>query len=143
CSVTRAPSSVASSGRCLFNCLDIAKVFVPTRRALVLNERVTPEYGNPHALRDRLRGGQVVGASTSRDGTLSQWIDVSISVGGHMLDDMGIFRTTVAISAVSAPDDRRVLSDVMVDTGSEHNWIAAATVRELGMRPLRDDRVES
>jgi hypothetical protein len=30
-----------------------------------------------------------------------------------MLDEMGIFRTTVAIAALSAPDDRRVLNDVM------------------------------
>src|SRR6266550_531649 len=84
---------------------------------------------------DRLPGGQVVGASTSRDGTLWQWIDVSISVGGHMLDDMGTFRTTVAVSALSAPDDRRVLSGVMVDTGSEYNWIPASTLRELGIAP--------
>ena len=44
-----------------------------------------------------------------------------------MLDDMGIFRTTVAVAALSTPDDRRVLTDVMVDTGSEYNWIPATT----------------
>lgn len=42
-----------------------------------------------------------------------------------MLDDTGIFRTTVAVSALSAPDHRHVLSDVMVDTESEYNWIPA------------------
>jgi hypothetical protein len=47
-------------------------------------------------------------ALTSRESTLWQWIDVSIGIGDHMLDDMGIFRTTVAVAALSAPDDRRV-----------------------------------
>ena len=60
-----------------------------------------------------------------------------------MLDDMGIFRTTVAISALSTPDDRRVLSDVMVDTGSEYNWIPAETLHELGIAPVRIDRFET
>jgi hypothetical protein len=66
---------------------------------------------------------------------LWQWIDVSIGVGGHMLDDMGIFRTTLGLAALSAPADRRVLSDVMVDTGSEYNWIPATTLHELASRP--------
>jgi predicted aspartyl protease len=60
-----------------------------------------------------------------------------------MLDDMGIFRTTVAIAALSAPDDRRVLTDVMVDTGSEYNWIPVATLLELGITPVRVDRFET
>jgi predicted aspartyl protease len=85
----------------------------------------------------------VIDSPDFADGKLWQWIDVSISVGGHMLDDMGIFRTTVAVSALSAPDDRRVLSDVMVDTGSEYNWIPATTLRELGIAPVRIDRFET
>ena len=44
-----------------------------------------------------------------------------------MLDDMGIFRTTVTVAALSTLDDRRVLIDVMVDAGSEYNWIPATT----------------
>lgn len=72
-----------------------------------------------------MRGGQVAGASTAWEGTLWLWIDFSINVGGRMLDDTGIFRTTVAVSALSAPDHRHVLSDVMVDTESEYNWIPA------------------
>jgi predicted aspartyl protease len=74
---------------------------------------------------------------------LWQWIDVSISIGVHMLDDMGIFRTTVAVAALSTPEDHRVLSDVMVDTGSEYNWIPATTLRELGIAPVRIDRFET
>ncbi|HEY2853194.1 MAG TPA: hypothetical protein VGJ18_10130 [Gemmatimonadaceae bacterium] len=72
-----------------------------------------------------------------------RWIAVPIDLGGHMIDDMGIFRTTVAIAALSAPDDRRVLSDVMVDTGSEYNWIPIATLQELGIAPVRIDRFET
>lgn len=60
-----------------------------------------------------------------------------------MLDDMGIFRTTAAVASLSAPDDRRVLSDVMVDTGSEYNWIPANTLHELGIAPVRIDRFET
>lgn len=60
-----------------------------------------------------------------------------------MLDDLGIFRTPVAVAALSAPDDRRLLNDVMVDTGSEYNWIPAATLHELGIAPVRIDRFET
>lgn len=42
-----------------------------------------------------------------------------------MIDDMGIFRTTIAVAALATPGDRRELTDVMVDTGSEYNWIPA------------------
>jgi hypothetical protein len=31
--------------------------------------------------------------------------------GGGMIDDMGIFRTTLGVAALSAPYDRRELSD--------------------------------
>jgi predicted aspartyl protease len=60
-----------------------------------------------------------------------------------MLDDMGIFRTTVAVAALSAPDDRRILHDVMVDTGSEYNWISATTLHDLGIAPVRIERFET
>lgn len=60
-----------------------------------------------------------------------------------MLDDMGIFRTTIAVAALSAPDERHVLSEVMVDTGSEYSWIPAATLHELGIAPVRIDRFET
>jgi hypothetical protein len=35
-----------------------------------------------------------------------------------MIDDMGIFRTTLGISGVSTPQHRRDLDDVMVDAGT-------------------------
>lgn len=60
-----------------------------------------------------------------------------------MLDDMGILHTSVAIAALSAPDYRRVLNDVTVDTGSEYNWVPASMLRELGILPMRVDRFET
>jgi predicted aspartyl protease len=60
-----------------------------------------------------------------------------------MIDDMGIFRTTVAVAHVARPDDRRSLHNVMVDTGSEYNWIPRAVLEELGVQPQRVDRFET
>jgi predicted aspartyl protease len=60
-----------------------------------------------------------------------------------MIDDMGIFRTTIAVAALTTPDDRRELTDVMVDTGSEYNWIPAEILADLGVVPVRVDRFET
>src|SRR5688572_3416166 len=60
-----------------------------------------------------------------------------------MIDDMGIFRTTVAVASLARPDDRRTLENVMVDTGSEYNWIPRAVLEELGVEPQRVDRFET
>ena len=60
-----------------------------------------------------------------------------------MIDDMGIFRTTIGISHVARPAIRRVLPGVMVDTGSEYNWIPAALLVELGIEVVRIDRFET
>lgn len=60
-----------------------------------------------------------------------------------MLDDMGIFRTTIEVASPSDPRERRTLSDVMVDTGSEYNWIPRPLLEELGVEPARIDRFET
>lgn len=60
-----------------------------------------------------------------------------------MVDDMGIFRTTLGIAALAAPERRRELFDVMVDTGSEYNWIPSEVLLELGVAPARIDRFET
>jgi predicted aspartyl protease len=60
-----------------------------------------------------------------------------------MIDDMRIFRTTIAVAALTTPDDRRELTDVMVDTGSEYNWIQAEILADLGVAPVRVDRFET
>jgi len=52
-----------------------------------------------------------------------------------MIDDMGIFRTTIEIAPLSAPNQRARLDDVMVDTGSDYNWIPAQVLRDLGIAP--------
>ena len=60
-----------------------------------------------------------------------------------MIDDMGIFRTTIEISSLSSPDRRITIADVMVDTGSEYNWISEELLAELGVAPVRFDRFET
>jgi len=60
-----------------------------------------------------------------------------------MIDDMGIFRTTLGISALATPKDRRELFDVMVDTGSEYNWIPSDVLIDLGVNPVRIDLFET
>jgi predicted aspartyl protease len=60
-----------------------------------------------------------------------------------MIDAMGIFRTTLGVSGLATPDHRRELTDVMVDTGSEYNWIPSEVLIELGVAPVRIDRFET
>jgi predicted aspartyl protease len=57
--------------------------------------------------------------------------------------DVGIFRTTLSVANLVAPDRRHVLEDVMVDTGSEYNWVAADVLRALDITPVRRDRFET
>ncbi|MBC7672288.1 MAG: hypothetical protein H7247_07690 [Polaromonas sp.] len=56
---------------------------------------------------------------------------------------MRIFRTTLSLAALGTPDERRDLVDVMVDTGSEYNWIPSTLLHELGVSPVRIDRFET
>ena len=67
----------------------------------------------------------------------------SESTGGCTIDDMGIFRTTLGISALASPERRRELLDLMVDTGSEYNWIRSEVLVDLGVSPVRIDRFET
>lgn len=60
-----------------------------------------------------------------------------------MIEDMGIYRTTIELSSLTAPSERRAIADVMVDTGSEYNWIPARILLELGISPVRIDRFET
>lgn len=60
-----------------------------------------------------------------------------------MNDDIGIFRTTIGVAHLARPDERRNLADVMVDTGSEYNWIPRAVLEELKILPERIDRFET
>jgi predicted aspartyl protease len=49
------------------------------------------------------------------------------------MSDVGIFRTTIQVAPLGRRDDKRELREVMVDTGSEYNWIPRATLEELGI----------
>ena len=60
-----------------------------------------------------------------------------------MIDDMGIFRTTIEVAALTSPERRHPLHDVMVDTGSEYNWIPTNVLLELGIAPVRIERFET
>jgi len=60
-----------------------------------------------------------------------------------MVHEMGIFYTDIEIASLAAATERRVLRDVMVDTGSEYNWVPADILRELGVEPVRVDRFET
>jgi predicted aspartyl protease len=66
-----------------------------------------------------------------------------ITRGTIMIDDMGIFRTTVEVAHLAVPDQRRHLAAVMVDTGSEYNWIPRPLLEELSIRPQRIDRFQT
>ena len=60
-----------------------------------------------------------------------------------MIDNMGIFRTAIEISSTMNPENRASIPDVMVDTGSEYNWIPEDLLAELGIAPVRVDRFET
>ena len=60
-----------------------------------------------------------------------------------MIEPMGIFRTTIEVAAMHDAETRRILEDVMVDTGSEYNWAPAELLSELGVKPVRTDLFET
>jgi len=66
-----------------------------------------------------------------------------LAEAGFMIDDMGIFRTNIGVAPLSSTEARRELRDVMVDTGSEYNWIPRELLIELGVAPVRIDRFET
>lgn len=53
------------------------------------------------------------------------------------MDDMGLFRTTIAIQNWERRGPRRTLPDTLVDTGSEYTWIPRHVLEELGVIPQR------
>ncbi len=59
------------------------------------------------------------------------------------MPDMGIFRTTLGVAPLHAPDQVHEMYDVMVDTGSEYNWVPSALLVQLGVAPVRIDRFET
>lgn len=57
-----------------------------------------------------------------------------------MIDEMGIFRTTVELAPWHDHTKRLPLRDVMVDTGSEYTWVPRPLLEQLGVKPARTDR---
>ena len=60
-----------------------------------------------------------------------------------MLDDMGLFRTTIGVAPLATPENRRAFTDVLVDTGSEYSWLPAESLVQMGIVPVRVDRFET
>jgi predicted aspartyl protease len=57
-----------------------------------------------------------------------------------MGDDIGILRTDVEIESPLREGDRRLLRDVLVDTGAELSWAPASMLESLGIgrrKPIR------
>jgi len=60
-----------------------------------------------------------------------------------MIDDMGIFRTTVGVASLIDPQLRVDVENMVVDTGSEYTWIPEERLAQLGVVPVRIDRFET
>ena len=53
------------------------------------------------------------------------------------MDDMGTFRTDVAIENPAKPGARRTIANALVDTGAELSWFPRAVLEELGVERLK------
>lgn len=49
------------------------------------------------------------------------------------MKDMGTFRTQVQVENPASPGARRIVHDVLVDTGAELSWIPAGILESLGI----------
>jgi predicted aspartyl protease len=54
--------------------------------------------------------------------------------------EMGIFRTTIAISRDFPPRDTAHVDSIMVDTGAEYSWIPTAVLEVAGIRRVKPMR---
>ena len=59
------------------------------------------------------------------------------------MPDMGIFKTSVRVAHVARPAAWRELPDIMVDTGSEYNWLPRDVLTALDIAPERVERFET
>ena len=57
-----------------------------------------------------------------------------------MIDDMGIFRTTIAVENPTRPGVTSRVESVLVETGSEYTWVPRAILEALGLQPIRTVR---
>lgn len=59
------------------------------------------------------------------------------------MTDMGIFRTTIEIAPLDRQELRHMVQDVMVDTGSEYNWIPREVLTALSIKVERQETFET
>jgi predicted aspartyl protease len=57
-----------------------------------------------------------------------------------MIDDMGIFRTTIDVENPTRPGVTMQVASVMVETGSEYTWLPRGVLESLGLVPIRTVR---
>jgi predicted aspartyl protease len=60
-----------------------------------------------------------------------------------MIDDMGIFRSSIGVAALHDLERVVGIDSVMVDTGSEYSWLPAEILADLGVVPVRVDSFET
>ncbi|HEV8355987.1 MAG TPA: hypothetical protein VGQ17_04380 [Gemmatimonadales bacterium] len=59
-----------------------------------------------------------------------------------MSDEMGILRTDVEIESPTRPGERRLLRQVLVDTGAELSWAPAPVLESLGIGRVKRVRFQ-
>lgn len=59
------------------------------------------------------------------------------------MTDMGILRTTIEVASLDRRNRRHAIHDVMVDTGSEYNWIPRSVLMDLGIAVEGEERFEA
>jgi predicted aspartyl protease len=57
-----------------------------------------------------------------------------------MSDEMGTFRTDIAIEHLARPGEVRTIIEALVDTGSELTWVPATFLESLGIRRSKQMR---
>ena len=57
-----------------------------------------------------------------------------------MIDNMGIFRTSISVENPAKPGVMIEVQNVMVDTGSEYTWLRRNVLDALGLAPTRTVR---
>jgi predicted aspartyl protease len=53
------------------------------------------------------------------------------------MEEMGLFRTSVEIANPATRDDRRSISNVLVDTGAELSRFPRALLEDMGIAPVK------
>jgi hypothetical protein len=59
-----------------------------------------------------------------------------------MADEMGLLRTDVEIESHTRPGERRLLRQVLVDTGAELSWAPAGVLESLGIGRVKQVRFQ-